>query len=51
MYYRATIVTNLALARSVNYVHTIVIYDNKELYKLNCTFYIVNDVDAKKSSS
>ncbi len=34
LYYKATIVTNLALARSVNYDRRIVIYDGEECHKL-----------------
>ncbi len=34
LYYKTTIVTNLALARSINYDRRILIYNHKDCYKL-----------------
>jgi len=39
LYYKTMIVTNLALARSVNYDHMIVTDDRKECYKLKLTLW------------
>ncbi len=34
LYYKTTIVTNLALAKSINYDRRTLIYDHKDCYKL-----------------